>query len=129
VGFSPNPVGAEPYAWPRDEQFIQPGPENDYFRDYDRVDTISGIPGWSAPGTAVKGFLCQDNMVNETQGPLVDRRRERLGVHDQVLTAMRRMILDGIATVERGQDPKHILREPQSNNLVRVAGDEPSERA
>ncbi|HEY3116728.1 MAG TPA: Rieske 2Fe-2S domain-containing protein, partial [Chloroflexota bacterium] len=59
AGFAPSATGGAPYRWPEDTAFTQPGPENDYFRDYERVDTISGIPGWSAPGTAVKGFLCQ----------------------------------------------------------------------
>jgi len=128
VGFSPVPPSGIPYEWPGEGAFTQPGPENDYFREYDRVDTISGIPGWSAPGTAVKGFLCQDNMANESQGSIVDRQRERLGVHDLVLTAMRGMMLGAIAAVERGEDPRHVLRDASENELFRVAGDAPIER-
>ncbi|MBM2811728.1 MAG: phthalate 4,5-dioxygenase [Chloroflexi bacterium] len=128
VGFAPFVNGAR-YQWPKDEPFTPPGPENDYFRDYENVDTICGIPGWSAPGTAVKGFLCQDNMVNESQGPIADRRRELLGSLDTVITAMRRVMLTAITDVEQGRDPKHVIRDAAANHLVRVAGDDPPEMA
>ena len=65
VGFAPL-KDKQPYEWPAEQAFVQPGPENDYFRNYEEVDTISGIPV-DVPGTTVKGFLAQDNMVNETQ--------------------------------------------------------------
>ena len=95
---------------------------------YKDVDTISGIPG-NAPGTAVKGFLVQDNMVNETQGPIVDRREEHLGVLDKVLTAMRVMCRLAIEDVEKGRDPKHIIRDPAKNEMVAIAGTDELELA
>ncbi|HEY3118668.1 MAG TPA: hypothetical protein VGK54_18145, partial [Chloroflexota bacterium] len=58
----------------------------------------------------------------ESQGSLVDCTRERLGVNDHVLTAMRAVLLSNIAAVERGEDPKHILRQVVSRPVVRVAG-------
>ena len=106
-------------------RFPQPGPENDYFRDYDHVDTISGIPGHSAPGTATKGFLCQDNMTNETPGPIVDRTTEHLGDSDRLLIAIRDEMLAGITAVEEGRDPKHVVRDSADNVLIKLAsGDE-----
>jgi len=122
AGFAPFDERGRGYAWPSEVEFIQPGPGNDYFRDYDNVDTISGIPV-NAPGTAIKGFLCQDSMVNETQGPLVDRTAERLGAHDSVLMAMRFMLLKAIEDVRQGRDPKHVLRDPGQNQIVYVRGE------
>ncbi|HEY3118313.1 MAG TPA: Rieske 2Fe-2S domain-containing protein [Chloroflexota bacterium] len=127
AGFAPAAETGVPYPWPEDRGYAQPGPENDYFRDYANVDTISGIPGWSAPGTAVKGFLCQDNMVNETQGDIVDRRDEHLSLHDRPLDLMRSMMLAGIAAVERGDDPLHVLRSQAVGEVIRVTGDDPVE--
>jgi 5,5'-dehydrodivanillate O-demethylase len=119
--------GGKPFEWPANaEGFVQPGPENDYFRDYEAVDTISGIPV-NAPGTTIKGFLVQDNMVNESQGPIVDRSQEHLGAHDHFLTAMRRMCLQGIEDVQHGRDPKHLIRDPAANEVVYLRGSEPLE--
>ncbi len=128
IGFAPLGEGNQPYEWPSEQDCLQPGLENDYFRNYEEVDTISGIPV-NAPGTAVKGFLVQDNMVNETQGPIVDRRKEHLGVLDKVLTAMRVMCLLAIEDVRKGRDPKHILRDPSRNSIVHIAGTDELELA
>ncbi len=121
AAFAPLETSGEPYPWPEDTEFMPPGPENDYFRDYERYDTISGIPV-RAPGTAIKGFLAQDSMVNETQGPIVDRTTEHLGAHDPVLMAMRLMMLKAIADVEKSLDPKHIIRDAELNDIVYVRG-------
>ncbi len=119
VGFAPFHLDGRGYEWSPEDEFVEPGPQNDYFRDYEKVDTICGIPV-NAPGTPVKGFLCQDSMVNETQGPLVDRTKERLGTHDGVLVAMRFMLLKAIDDVRQGHDPKHILRDPAQNDMIYV---------
>jgi len=118
----------KPYEWPPAGEFIQPGPENDYFRNYEEVDTISGIPLRTSQ-SAIKGFLCQDNMVNETQGAIIDRTQEHLGALDKVLTAMRVMYLLAIEDVQKGRDPKHIITDPQKNEMVYIRGGEEQELA
>jgi len=121
AAFAPFEGHGTPYEWPEDPDFIAPGPENDYFRDYERYDTISGIPV-RAPGTAIKGFLAQDSMVNETQGPIVDRGLEHLTGHDRVLIGMRNVLLQAIEDVQQGRDPKHVLRDPELNDIVYIRG-------
>ncbi len=101
------------------EAVIQPGRENDYFRNYEKVDTISGIP-LRIVGTSLKGFLAQDNMVNETQGPIADRSQEHLGQLDKVLTAIRVMYLVAIQDVQSGRDPKHVIRDQSKNEVVYI---------
>jgi phenylpropionate dioxygenase-like ring-hydroxylating dioxygenase large terminal subunit len=123
VGFAPLGKDGERYVWRAKKEAVQPGPENDYFRNYEEVDTISGIPG-NAPGTPVKGFLCQDNMVNESQGSIVDRRGEHLIGIDGVLVAMRAMYFIAIDDVQKGRDPKHIIRDSAQNEIVYVRGTE-----
>ena len=118
----------KPYQWRPREDYVEVGPENDYFRDYDAVDTISGIPVRTAAST-VKGFLAQDSMVNETQGPIVNRSQEHLGQLDKVLTAMRIMYLLAVEDVRRGSDPKHIIRDPAKNEVVYISGSEELEVA
>jgi 5,5'-dehydrodivanillate O-demethylase len=126
VGFAPLTKNGKRYPWPAREHPIQPGPENDYFRNYGAVDTISGIPV-DAPGTSVKGFLVQDNMANETQGAIVDRNREHLGAHDKVLAAMRTMLLIAFEDVRSGRDPRHIIRDPNQNEMVQIGYNEERE--
>jgi phenylpropionate dioxygenase-like ring-hydroxylating dioxygenase large terminal subunit len=123
AAYSPPRADGTPYRWPDAQPFIMPGPDNDYYRDYEEVDTISGIPG-NAPGTAIKGYLCQDSMVNESQGDIVDRVHEHLTPHDHVLVLMRKIYFQALAEVKAGHDPKHILRDPAQNALVRVSGTE-----
>jgi 5,5'-dehydrodivanillate O-demethylase len=123
VAFSPLLNNGEPYEWPSGGSFDQPGPENDYFRDYEETDTISGIPVTTVASSGVKGFLAQDNMVNETQGAVVDRTKEHLGALDKVLAAMRVIYLLAIEDVRRSRDPKHIIRDPERNRIVYIGGD------
>jgi hypothetical protein len=127
AGFAPLGSDGSAYEWRESPPFLQPGPENDYFRDYDGVDTISGIP-CDAPGTAIKGFLCQDSMVNESQGAVVDRTQEHLASSDRSIVAMRNIYLQAVADVASGRDPKHILREPRPDAVVYIGGTDQLER-
>ncbi len=128
AAFAPLRAGCKPYEWSTDEQEdVQLGLK-DYYRNYEEFDTISGIPA-HAPGSAIKGFLVQDNMVNETQGPIVDRRKEHLGSLDKVLSAMRIMYLVAIEDVRNERDPKHIIRDPGQNEVVYIRGNEELELA
>ena len=102
-----------------------PGPENDYFRDYEGVDTISGIPLRTAHDMgSLKGFLAQDGMVNETQGPIADRSKEHLGVGDRLLIMTRKQLRQAAADVSNGLDPRFSRPEPDDEGLVRVGGDD-----
>ena len=83
------------------EKWVNPKPL-DYYRDYDNVDTIHGIP--------MSQFRSQDIMVNESQGDIVNRSMEHLGAQDHIVTVMRNLMFDGIRDVQAGRDPKHIIR-------------------
>lgn len=92
---------------------------HDYFRDYDNVDTIHGIP--------MNHFRAQDIMVNESQGDMCERTFEHLGGQDHVLTLMRKMMFQSIKDVQEGRDPKHIIRDPELNDIYYIRGPEPAE--
>ncbi|HEX9878937.1 MAG TPA: Rieske 2Fe-2S domain-containing protein [Candidatus Binatia bacterium] len=126
VAFSPPYPDGKLFEWPPETPYDPPGPENDYYRQYGKADTISGIPNRTA-ASGVKGFLVQDSMVNETQGLIADRSKEHLGFHDKVLTAQRVMCLMAVDNVRKGVDPKHIIRDPELNKIVYVRGDEAPE--
>ena len=128
VAFSPKWPDGKPYEW-SNERTEPPTRANDYFRDYARVDTISGIPV-DAHRTPIQdeiSYTPQDVMANEEQGAICDRSQEHLGANDAIVTTMRRMYFDAIDCVIAGTDPKHILRDPRENAFVQIAGVEKGE--
>jgi phthalate 4,5-dioxygenase len=126
VSFAPFTTHEEPYKFPPMMGFLRPTPENEYFRDYDNVDTITGLRPYryDTPAGPINGFSNQDILCNETQGPIVERQREKLGAHDHVLMAMRKLMLQAVKDVQEGRDPKHILRDPAQNEIVYIRGED-----
>jgi len=55
----------------------------------------------------------QDRMAWETQGGVMDRAKEHLGVSDRGIIMFRQMIKDQIERVQQGLDPQGVLREPR----------------
>jgi nitrite reductase/ring-hydroxylating ferredoxin subunit len=126
VAFAPSSTHDKPYEWGDRMNFLKPGPENDYFRDYENVDTITGLRPYTyqTPEGRINGFGNQDVLVNESQGDVCDRTLERIGAHDYVLTAMRRMMVQAIKDVQEGRDPKHVIRDPEENDIVYIRGED-----
>src|SRR5206468_6263807 len=119
AAFAPHSTHDKPYEWGDRMNFLHASAENDYFRDYDNVDTISGLRPvtYQTPEGRINGFGNQDIMVNESQGPIVERPMEHLSPHDHVLAAMRTMLLQAVKDVQEGRDPKHIIRDPEENEI------------
>jgi len=72
-------------------------------REEQRIETMSGI----------HGFAAQDQAIQESMGPIVDRARERLGTSDTAIIAARRLLLDEIRALQQGQDSV-AAREPDA---------------
>jgi phthalate 4,5-dioxygenase oxygenase subunit len=71
---------------------------NDYFMDWEahRTRMFCGIPG----------FGVQDQAIQESQGPLVDRTQERLGTSDTAIIQVRKRLLSAARALrERGTPP------------------------
>ncbi len=64
-------------------------------RDVQKTETFTGIAGVNQ----------QDRAVQESMGPIVDRTREHLGPADKAVVATRRLLMEAIEAVERGDDP------------------------
>ena len=71
--------------------------DNSYLidRGQQRKSTMSGI----------HGFAAQDQAIQESMGPVVDRTRERLGTTDTAIIAMRRLLLQEIRALQNGEAP------------------------
>ncbi len=55
--------------------------------------------------TGIQGVNTQDFALQEGMGPIVDRSREYLGSSDRAIITMRKLLMDAIGKVERGEDP------------------------
>src|SRR5207302_9846353 len=62
----------------------------------------------------------QDAFATETPGPIHDRSREHLGTTDAHIVAARRQLLAGIAAVQAGRDPIHVIRDPAQNDMSHI---------
>lgn len=58
-----------------------------------------------ASWAGVDGILPQDQAVQESMGPIVDRTREHLGTTDVAIIRMRRLMLAAVRRFERGEPP------------------------
>jgi len=60
----------------------------------------------------------QDSMAWETQGPLTDRATEHLGVGDEGIIELRKLLKEQIERVQQGLDPLGVIRDPAKNRLI-----------
>jgi len=60
----------------------------------------------------------QDSMAWETQGPLMDRTQEHLGVEDEGIIELRKLLREQIERVQQGFEPMGIVRDPQKNQMI-----------
>jgi phthalate 4,5-dioxygenase oxygenase subunit len=68
-----------------------------------------------------KHFLIHDSCATESMGPIVDRSKTHLGTSDIAVIATRKFLLQCVKAFDRGQEPKHIIRTPEQNDLRHVA--------
>jgi 5,5'-dehydrodivanillate O-demethylase len=62
--------------------------------------------------------LVQDSMAWETQGPITDRTQEHLGVGDEGIILLRKILREQIEIVKTGGDPLGIVRDSSKNRLI-----------
>jgi hypothetical protein len=55
--------------------------------------------------TGIEGINTQDHAVQESMGPVVDRSQEHLGPSDLAIIKMRRLLIDSIKVLKKGEDP------------------------
>jgi 5,5'-dehydrodivanillate O-demethylase len=60
----------------------------------------------------------QDSMAWETQGEVTDRTQERLGVGDEGIILLRKLLKEQIENVQNGLDPMGIIRDPEKNRII-----------
>ena len=60
----------------------------------------------------------QDSMAWETQGTRTDRTQEHLGVGDEGIIELRKLLREQIERVRQGLDPIGIIRDPERNYII-----------
>ena len=60
----------------------------------------------------------QDHMAWETQGPICDRTRERLGTSDRGIVMLREVMMREMKKVAQGKDPMGVIRDPARNPMI-----------
>jgi hypothetical protein len=60
----------------------------------------------SATMTGIHGFAAQDQALQESMGPIVDRTRERLGTSDTAIIAARRLLIQEMRALQQGHEPQ-----------------------
>lgn len=60
----------------------------------------------------------QDSMAWETQGPVMDRAHEHLGVEDEGIIELRKMLREQIERVQLGLEPLGVIRDPAKNQVI-----------
>ncbi len=63
-------------------------------------------------------FTSQDKMAWESEGPIFDRTKEHLGASDRGIAMWRKLTLEQIELVERGEDPMALVRDPARNECI-----------
>lgn len=62
--------------------------------------------------------LVQDAMAWETQGAPTDRTQEHLGVGDEGIIILRKLLREQIETVRKGGEPIGVVRDPVKNRVI-----------
>jgi 5,5'-dehydrodivanillate O-demethylase len=83
------------------------------------LDSVPGKYRWDEEtGWIARGD--QDRCAQESQGAIFDRTSEHLGVSDEGVILLRRMLKQSIDAVRSGQDPIGLIRDPEKNNVLRL---------
>lgn len=79
--------------------------ENRYFqsRDAMQTDNFTGMG---------PSFDIHDAFATESMGPITDRTQENLATSDRIIVRARHQVLEGIADVKAGKEPRGVIRDP-----------------
>jgi phthalate 4,5-dioxygenase len=67
-----------------------------------------------------KQFLIHDSCATESMGPIYDRSKEHLGASDTAVIAIRRFLLRCVRALEVDNDPPHVIRTAEQNDLRHI---------
>ena len=109
ISWNPDgPLSEEDWKAIREETFVHTGVDPVTFRPIRNKDNDYGIDRHEqrkSSMTGIRGFAAQDQAMQESMGPVVDRTRERLGTSDTAIIGMRRLLLEEIRALQEKREP------------------------
>jgi phenylpropionate dioxygenase-like ring-hydroxylating dioxygenase large terminal subunit len=109
VSWNPDaPLSAEDWDAIHNETFVHAKVDPATFRPIRNADNeykIDRAVQRDTTMTGIQSFASQDQAVQESMGPVVDRTRERLGTSDTAIIAMRRLLLQEVRALQQGTAP------------------------
>ncbi|MDH3443176.1 MAG: Rieske 2Fe-2S domain-containing protein [Deltaproteobacteria bacterium] len=109
---------------PVDDQHTQVFRVNFVPSDSDRSPPEAPVPWrFTALKTGLRQYKmdmvsAQDSMAWETQGAVADRAQERLGVGDEGIVMLRKLLREQIDIVRQGGEPMGLVREAEKNRVI-----------
>jgi phenylpropionate dioxygenase-like ring-hydroxylating dioxygenase large terminal subunit len=87
--------------------------DNRYFqsREAMRTENFTGMGG---------SFNVHDAFATESMGPISDRTQEHLATSDRIIVRARNQILEAIADVAEGKEPRGVIRDPVGRDRSHV---------
>jgi phenylpropionate dioxygenase-like ring-hydroxylating dioxygenase large terminal subunit len=87
--------------------------DNRYFqsREAMRTENFTGMGG---------SFNVHDAFATESMGPISDRTQEHLATSDRIIVRARNQILEAIADVANGKEPRGVIRDPARRDRSHV---------
>jgi phenylpropionate dioxygenase-like ring-hydroxylating dioxygenase large terminal subunit len=87
--------------------------DNRYFqsREAMRTENFTGMGG---------SFNVHDAFATESMGPISDRTQEHLATSDRIIVRARNQILEAIADVAEGKEPRGVIRDPARRDRSHV---------
>jgi len=88
--------------------------DNDYLQNRARqkMTSYTGIEAINAAE--------QDGCATESMGRIYDRSKEHLGYSDKTIIALRKMLLDALSAMRRGEEPPHVVRDSYGDDFSKL---------
>ena len=101
-------------SWIGDEYRRTRNRHNDYLidREMQRTRIYSGIEAINPAE--------QDGCATESMGAICDRSKEHLAYSDKTIIALRKMLLNALGELARGNEPSHVIRQESDRNFLRL---------
>jgi 5,5'-dehydrodivanillate O-demethylase len=84
-------------------------------------NTFYDVPGTDPAGNFIRDTANgQDHMVVVTQGEVAQRQSEHLGMSDVGIFLYRKLLMEQLARVDRGEDPINVCRDQKQDRIVEM---------
>lgn len=95
-----------------DDYLLVQNKQNDYLIDREKQKRVNF--------TGLDGFVTQDACMTESMGSILDRTKERLGVGDSCVVALRIFLLKTVRALQNGVEPPGLVMNAEENSFADI---------